>query len=130
MNKVTIIKNENYTTVSNIPLQCKDLSWKAKGLLMYLMTLPSSWEIRLSDLENRSTDGRDSTNAGIKELLEKRYLSRIEVRENGKFLGYDYTVSDTPDQPSSQSPERVFPYGLTVTENPTRRITQKEEILS
>lgn len=132
MNKVTVIKSENYTTVSNLPLQNKNLSWKAKGVLMYLMTLPSSWEIRLSDLENRSTDGRDSTNGAIKELMEARYISRVPVEEKGKFMGYDYTVSDEPNQPASEKPQRFIRNGSPATENPTLVSThsvntQKEE---
>lgn len=131
MNKVTIVKNENFTTVSNVPLQNKDLSWKAKGLLMYLMTLPASWKVQLSDLENRSTDGRDSTNGAIKELMDHGYISRVPVTEKGKFKGYDYTVSDEPKPTATGFPQRLDRNGSSATENPllvnTQVVNTKEE---
>lgn len=124
MNKVTIVKNENFTTVSNIPLQNRDLSWKAKGLLVYLLTLPPTWEVRLSDLENRSTDGRDSTNGGIKELIDHGHITRVPVTEKGKFQGYDYTVTDEPQKTATGFPQRFTRNGSPATENPTLVKTQ------
>lgn len=119
MNKLTIQRNENYTIVSNVALQSKELSWKAKGLLVYLLTLPKDWDVRLSDLENRSTDGRDSTRGAIEELMKARYISRVECVEKGKFMGFDYTVSEEPNQPASEKPQRFIRNGLSATENPT-----------
>jgi len=119
LNKITVHKNENFTVLDNRPSQNRNLSWKAKGLLTYLLTLPSDWDVKLSDLENRSTDGRDSTNAGIKELIEAGYITRVPIKENGKFMGYDYSVSETPPAPGKKEPERVFRNGSPATENPT-----------
>lgn len=136
MNKLTIVRNENYTTVSNKALRSTELSWKAKGLLVYLLSLPDGWNVKLTDLEKRSTDGRDSTNGAIKELMDARYISRVPIEEKGKFLGYDYTVSEEPNQPASEKPQRFIRNGSPVTENPqlvstkessTEKVSTEEE---
>ena len=59
----------NFTTVRNEYLQDVNLSWKAKGLITYIMSLPPDWQLNLSDLKNRSKDGRDATAAGLRELI-------------------------------------------------------------
>ena len=37
---VRVKKNKNYTTVHNGFIKRKDLSWKAKGIMTYLLSLP------------------------------------------------------------------------------------------
>ena len=36
-------KDKNYTTINNTGLKDKRLSWKAKGILAYILTLPDDW---------------------------------------------------------------------------------------
>ena len=63
----------NFTTVRNEYLQDVNLSWKAKGLITYIMSLPPDWQLNLSDLKNRSKDGRDASAAGLRELRTNGY---------------------------------------------------------
>lgn len=44
-----IEKNKNYTVMSNYHLRDKKLSYKAKGLLSFMLSLPEDWIIRLMD---------------------------------------------------------------------------------
>lgn len=72
-----------------------NLSWKAKGILIYLMSLPRDWHILLSRLCEHATDGRDSTYNGIRELIENGYCKRIELRNsNGEYAGCEYEISE------------------------------------
>lgn len=73
------------------------ISWKAKGILAYLLSKPDGWVTYLVDIEKQSTDGRDSVRAGVKELLESGYLERKRVREGGKFRGWEYSVYEYPN---------------------------------
>lgn len=109
----------NFTTVSNDFLQDVNLSWKAKGMIVYILSLPPGWVLNIPDLKNRSKDGRDSTAAGLRELMENGYCRRSTLRsEGGTFGGYDYEVSDIkefePEQPETENPSTVQPK----TENP------------
>lgn len=109
----------NFTTVRNEYLQDVNLSWKAKGLITYIMSLPPNWQLNLSDLKKRSTDGRDATAAGLRELITNGYCQRCKVRgDGGTFVGCDYEVSDIkefePEQPQTETPFMDTPQ----TENP------------
>ena len=109
----------NFTTVRNEYLQDVNLSWKAKGLLTYIMSLPPEWQLNLSDLKKRSKDGRDATAAGLRELITNGYCQRCKVRgDGGTFVGCDYEVSDIkefePEQPQTENPFMDTPQ----TENP------------
>ena len=106
----------NFTTVRNEYLQDVNLSWKAKGLITYIMSLPPDWQLNLSDLKNRSKDGRDATAAGLRELITNGYCQRCKVRgDGGTFVGCDYEVSDIKEfEPKTENPFMDAPQ----TENP------------
>ena len=74
----------------------KRLSYKAKGILVYLLGCPNDWIVNLVDVENQSTDGRDSVASGIKELINHGYVERIEHRDKGRFSHYEYLVFEVP----------------------------------
>ena len=95
MSKIFRKKRETpFVQIDKRPLNEKELSWRAKGILAYLMALPDDWQIYLSDLKNRSKDGRDATATGLKELIKAKYIVKIQRRESGKFSQNDYLVSD------------------------------------
>lgn len=109
----------NFTTVRNEYLQDVNLSWKAKGLITYIMSLPPDWQLNLSDLKNRSKDGRDATAAGLRELITNGYCQRCKVRgDGGTFVGCDYEVSDIkefelqPDFPFMDAPQTENPVAV------------------
>lgn len=106
----------NFTIVRNEYLQDVNLSWKAKGLITYIMSLLPDWQLNLSDLKNRSKDGRDATAAGLRELITNGYCQRCKVRgDGGMFVGYDYEVSDIKEfEPQTENPFMDAPQ----TENP------------
>jgi len=61
-------KRHNYSIIDNTCLRDPNLSWKAKGLFAYLLSLPDDWQIYQKDLVNRATDGDTSLRSGIIEL--------------------------------------------------------------
>ena len=86
-------KENNFVQIDKRILNDRELSWQAKGLHTYLMSLPDNWVVNVSDLKNRSTNGRDSTGAIINELITAGYVTRQLLQsESGKFEGYDYTI--------------------------------------
>lgn len=92
------LKDSPYVKLDKYPLEDKALSWKAKGMLAYLLGLPEDWQVNIADLSNRSTDGRDKTASGMNELIKAGYVVRQRVvGANGKFDGYDYVVFERPE---------------------------------
>lgn len=86
----------DFTVIPNAYLRNKDLSWKAKGLLTYLLSMSEAWQVFKSDLTNRSKDGYESMLGGWKELEAAGFIETIRVKSNNLFAGYEYLVHDTP----------------------------------
>lgn len=113
MAKFTVEKTKNYTTMSNRHFQDKRLSYKAKGLLSLMLSLPEEWDYSVQGLMKLSRDGKDSVMAGINELEDYGYLIRTQEKdESGRFTGYNYSVYE---HPFSENPSA----GKPLEENPT-----------
>lgn len=98
---VRVIKDKSnpYVMLNKTCLCDEKLSWKAKGLHSYLLSLPDDWNIYIEDLKNRSKDGRDSTTSAVNELIKMGYIKRAPAKDEktGKFKGgYDYEVYEMP----------------------------------
>lgn len=98
--KETIFKrrklSDNYTVINNEIIKDKTLSWKAKGLLIYILHLPNDWQIHLSELQNHATDGKASFNSGWKELVKSGYVEVEQLRgESGQFGKTIITIKDS-----------------------------------
>ena len=90
---VRVEKNRNYTTIHNEFLKRKDISWKAKGIMTYLLSLPDDWVVNLDEIKRNATDGESSFRSGWKELVSAGYVSRQPVRdEKTKKIDYWETV--------------------------------------
>ena len=101
-----------YTVIGNAAAQDSEISWKAKGLLVYLLSLPKDWNIRISELAAHATDGYDSTKRAMDELLVAGYIQRgSRVRKSdGKLGDYVYLVTGVRDEmPNLEKPNVDFP---------------------
>lgn len=89
-------KRRSFTQVDNEIANNEEISWQAKGLMLYLLSKPDGWVFYESDLTKRATNGKDSVRATLKELLDYGYLKRGERfrNEKGYLGGYKYTVED------------------------------------
>ena len=95
-NRGLIIKNSgrtNFAQISNEMLGNPNLSWKAKGLLSFLLSLPERWAVYKTSLSQFSKDGKDATTSAFNELIESGYILVQERRDGGRF-GYDYIIKD------------------------------------
>ncbi|MCI2948366.1 DnaD domain protein [Staphylococcus caledonicus] len=89
----------NFVTVHKSFIHDDNLSWKAKGILLYLLSRPDDWRIYETELNKHSSDGRDSSRTGIKELEQAGYIHRTRKRnEKGQLREYEYQVFEQPSQ--------------------------------
>lgn len=113
-NTIRRIKNrtKGFSIIDNGCIQNESLSWRARGILAYLLSMPDDWKIYKKELEKRAPDGRESLAAGFKELMDAGYIKAERViDEGGRFAGYDYTVDEEPHTalPYTVLPETVLP---------------------
>ena len=72
----------------------KDLSWKAKGIMTYILTSEDTRSISVKELMAHATDGQSSVNSGWKELEDAGFIKRVPVRTagNGKISHWETIV--------------------------------------
>jgi hypothetical protein len=97
----TIFKIEHnsdnpYVILDKRPIENPSMSWKAKGLLAYLISRPDKWIVRMGDLIKRSTDGEHATRAAIQELIDAGHIVRETVRQGGRFESWTMKVYEQP----------------------------------
>ena len=98
MNKVTRVKNCNYTTISNVFLRDKELSLKAKGLLATILSLPETWDFSIKGICATIKEGTTAVYSAIDELKERGYCKVVTNRnEKGMIIGNDYTFYEDPN---------------------------------
>ncbi|MFF2176457.1 DnaD domain protein [Lysinibacillus sp. NPDC058147] len=104
-------KKENYVVLDKGFLNDTRLSWKAKGLLAYMLSLPDDWSFCISNLATHSKCSRESTANIIKELSQAGYVHKVQGRTNmGKFRKVELSVFETPQvEPFSENPITVKP---------------------
>ncbi|WP_419421455.1 hypothetical protein ACNVED_15965 (plasmid) [Legionella sp. D16C41] len=74
-------KQQNFVIFDKTCLQDNFLSWGAKGLHAYLMSMPDDWRIKVADLKNRATNGRDTVRGLLLELDPKDYIFKSTCRK-------------------------------------------------
>jgi hypothetical protein len=78
-------------------LSVETLSWRAKGILAYLLSKPDNWQVQVWDLIRQSTEGEYAVRQGIKELETHGYMERIPVKDkNYKFVAWETVVYEIP----------------------------------
>jgi hypothetical protein len=95
---IRTVKNKDnpYVMINKQGVQDPNLSWAAKGLLAYLLSLPDNWTIYAKELLKHTSSGETNTYTVIRELLRHGYMEKIEYRYKGKILALNYTVFEVP----------------------------------
>lgn len=118
-----IEKNKNYTSMANYHFRDKSLSWKAKGILSNMLSLPDDWDYSLAGLATLSSDGTSATRTAIKELEEHGYLIRRPIRKDGRISDWEYLIFENP-QTAKQAVENLLVENQQI-ENSTQLNTNK-----
>ena len=98
MSVFRVEKNKNYTVMANYHLRDKELSFKVKGLLSYMLSLPEDWDYSLNGLASVSKEGIKAIKNILAELKERGYLKINKIRkENGQYQ-YEYLIREIPEK--------------------------------
>lgn len=123
-------KSDNYTVIHNAVFYDYSLSFKAKGLLCQMLSLPDGWSFSIEGLAKLGSDGRDSVASTLKELERAGYFRREQNRNSGKFQGIEYIVTEKPftENPITEKPIPNNPTQLNTKELNTNKSTTKRFI--
>ena len=95
---VRVVKNKDYTVMSNAHLHDKRLSLKAVGLLSIVLSLPDDWHYTVKGLVGSVKDGERAVNGALSELKKCGYLQVNKLYPNSERskIEYQYVFYEKP----------------------------------
>ena len=101
-------RKKRFSIVDNNVIEDKQLSFKARGLLIYMLSKPDDWKFYPDELAKHSDkEGVKAINSALQEIESAGYLTRKCKRDAaGHFQGIDYLLSEIPHDNDPQSQNR------------------------
>ncbi|OOL29420.1 replication protein [Rhodococcus rhodochrous] len=101
---------DHFTILSNAVLNDERLSFRARGILIWLLSKPADWRTRSEAIAEQSPrEGREAIRTAMRELAELGYLVREKVQnERGQWATIQtvYEVPVIDHQPEPRKPGR------------------------
>ena len=98
-----------YTSIFNDVLQNTKLSFRARGLLSYLLSLPHDWVPVKTQVMKKNEYNKTKFNAIWKELVDAGYIeSHREKNDRGQYIGWIHMVYETPSVGNTDNQETLL----------------------
>lgn len=104
---IRVHTTKSYTVMSNYHLRDKNLTYKAKGMLSFMLSLPEDWDYSVNGLVLVSKENESAIKGILQELKDNGYLVINKIKdEKGKFI-YEYNIYEIPTtiNPEGKKPE-------------------------
>lgn len=115
----------NFTILSNAVINDDRLTFRARGVLVWLLSKPDDWRTRSDSIAAHSPkEGRDAIRATLRELAELGYLVREKIQnERGQWMTFQTIYEEPfahpgPEKPTCGSADNGQPGALQSTDLP------------
>lgn len=116
----------HYLLVANDLARDTRLSYRARGLLVAILSRPDNWSTTSEQLADEAKEGRDAVRTALKELEQVGYLTRNKIQgERGRWQTVTVVSEQaelepsTPDPPTPGNPSSVAGFQSPTPGNPT-----------
>jgi hypothetical protein len=93
---IRVAHRNHYTVIRNNTLRDSRLSFKARGLLAYLLSLPDDACLDRRQLENAGPDGQLAIRTALQELVSKGYLRHEKHQDERGLWRTEATIYEVP----------------------------------
>ncbi len=93
---IRVKKDARYFAASNEPFNDVRLSWEARGLMGYLLSKPDTWQVQVTDLENKGPAKEHKLRRMLAELRKAGYMNRIRLTIPGGKFNWMTEVYESP----------------------------------
>lgn len=113
---------QNYTIIPNSILQSTELTFDAKGVLSYLLSLPSDWSIVKTILHKQIGITEYRLDKAFKELINNKYIHTIKTSTKTGWV-YDYKVFSVPTELNdNRVTDKIFTSEIIPEQQPVEEI--------
>lgn len=99
MTTIRVIRRQRFTTIDRETVNDGRLSFRARGILVWLLDKPDDWRCNADDIAAQTTEGRDAVRSALRELQALDYIVR---RREQNELGHWVTVTDVFETPQTE----------------------------
>lgn len=96
MTTIRVASRSRYTVISNAAINDARLSFRARGVLVWLLAKPDDWTTSAEALASQATEGRDAVRSAMRELVNAGYLIRDKHRGPGGTWVSCLTIYEEP----------------------------------
>lgn len=122
---IRVDKRSNYTVVDNTFIRDMNLSMKAKGLMLLMLSLPPEWDYSVAGLSAICKEGMTAIRGALKELEECGYLRRERRNSEKGYFVYEYILSEIP-QPHNGNLHTVEEHAAEVHTEDTHTVNRTQ----
>lgn len=91
------VRERGFTQIDNQTIRDSQLSFKARGILAWLLSHPDDKSISAAQIAAAATEGREAIRKGLRELEEAGYLVRDRIRHPSGRFEWQMSVHEVPD---------------------------------
>jgi hypothetical protein len=99
---IRVEHRDRFVTVRNKTVRDKRLSFKARGVLVYLLSLPDDATVNREHLADHSPDGVWSIRSALAELAGAGYLEHRQVQDERGRWSTEVVVREAPRRRSTE----------------------------
>lgn len=127
MTAIRVGRRKRFTTIDRKALNDSRLSFRARGVLAWLLDKPDDWTTTADSIASAGQEGREAVRTALGELETVGYLDRRKWREAGRWKS-EWTVFECPPQRVSGAgePTRLTSAGEPLR-NPGPQVTEDGE---
>lgn len=97
MTTLRIARRRQYVTLDSRAVNDRRMSFRARGILAWLLEKPDGWTVNATAISNAGKEGRDAVRAALDELEGGGYLVRSKYRDAGGVWRTEAVIYEHPD---------------------------------
>lgn len=106
MTTIRVTKRNRFTVIDRAATNDDRLSFRARGVLFWLLDKPDDWHTDSNAIARAGTEGRDAVRAALRELEGCGYLTRERKRDKQGRWSTEVFVLERP-APENPSPDDI-----------------------
>ena len=107
MTTIRVDRRDKFTTIDRDLVNDDRLSFRARGVLVWLLDKPDGWKVQADSISRQGKEGRDAVRGALRELEMLGYLERVKFRDDLGRWQSESVVRETPARDQDGKPALV-----------------------